>query len=301
MNDQTYHQPVLLKESVDGLVTDPDGIYVDVTFGGGGHSSEILKRLRNGRLIAFDQDPEACKNAQGDSRLTMVNANFRYLLNFLRYHDAFPVNGILADLGVSSHQIDTPERGFSTRFDGPLDLRMNPASEKTASFIVNNYPESELKQIFREYGGLLEASRIASRIANQRASSPIETTTELKEIIKTLCPRESENKFMAKVFQALRIEVNEETTVLNELLLQSKDALCSGGRLVVIAYHSSEDKPVKNFMRSGNLEGEIEKDFYGNILTPFRQITRKAVEASEDEIAANKRARSARLRIAEKI
>ena len=301
MNDYSYHHPVLLGPAVDGLMTDPDGIYVDATFGGGGHSSEILKRLKNGRLIAFDQDPDALRNAPDDNRFTLVQANFRYLRNFLRYHDALPVHGILADLGVSSHQLDTPDRGFSTRFDGPLDLRMNPESNKTAAFLVNHYTESQLTQILRENAGLNEAGRIASRIVQARGQQELNTTGALKELLKPLAPREGEHKFMAKVFQALRMEVNEEIAALKDFLLQSRDVLCGGGRLVVIAYHSAEDKLVKNCMKSGNLDGEVRKDFYGNPLTPFRLITRKAIEAQEEETVVNRRARSARLRIAEKI
>lgn len=296
-----YHNPVLLQTSIDYLFNDPDGIYVDVTYGGGGHSRAILERLRNGRLIAFDQDSDAQAQLIDDERFTFVPSNFKNLARFLKYHQAYPVDGILADLGVSSHQFDTPERGFSYREDGVLDMRMNTQSGNSAQDIVNQYDEKALSDVFYRYGELSEGRALARRILKAREEQPIRTTQQLVEVLKPALPRNKENKTLSRIFQALRIEVNQEMSVLEAFLTQSLDALKEGGRLVVISYHSLEDRMVKNFMRSGNLAGEIEKDFYGNPQTPFKLITRKAVQPEADEIDQNPRARSAKLRVAEKI
>jgi len=293
-----YHNPVLLRPSVDGLITRPDGTYVDVTFGGGGHSSLILEKLdANGRLIAFDQDPDAAKNVPNDPRFQFVPSNFCNLKKFLQYYQAYPVDGILADLGVSSHQFDTPERGFSHRFDGELDMRMNSTKGVTAAQIVNEYPVQKLSEIFYQYGELTNARSIATAIEKKR-ETPIHTTADLVDTLSPLLPRGKENKVLSQIFQALRIEVNGELQVLRDFLSQSVDALRPGGRLVVISYHSLEDRLVKNFMKAGNFDGIIEKDFFGNALTPFSSITRKAVVPDENEIETNSRARSAKLRIA---
>lgn len=293
-----YHNPVLLHPSVDGLITRPDGTYVDVTFGGGGHSSLILEKLdANGRLIAFDQDPDAAKNVPNDPRFQFVPSNFCNLKKFLQYYQAYPVDGILADLGVSSHQFDTPERGFSHRFDGELDMRMNSTKGVTAAQIVNEYPVQKLSEIFYQYGELTNARSIATAIDKKR-EAPIHTTADLVDTLSPLLPRGKENKVLSQIFQALRIEVNGELQVLRDFLSQSVDALRPGGRLVVISYHSLEDRLVKNFMKAGNFDGIIEKDFFGNALTPFSLITRKAVVPDENEIETNSRARSAKLRIA---
>jgi 16S rRNA (cytosine1402-N4)-methyltransferase len=287
---------------MEGLSIKPDGVYVDVTYGSGGHSREILQRLNeNGRLIAFDQDEDALKNKINDSRLTLVYQNFSYITNFCRLYGYIHVDGILADLGVSSHQLDMAEKGFSTRFDGALDMRMSQQNNRTAADVVNKCEKSELVCIFREYGEIDHAPRIADAIIKQRSEKPIETTTELVNTILPYAPRMKENKFTAQLFQALRIEVNQELEVLKEMLCQCAGLLKPKGRLVVLSYHSLEDRLVKNFMRSGNFEGTIEKDFYGNPQTPFIPITRKPLIASEEEVAANNRARSAKLRIAEKI
>ena len=296
-----YHNPVLLQPSVDYLVTNPDGVYVDVTYGGGGHSREILGRIGGGRLIAFDQDSDAQANLIEDERFTFVPSNFKNLSRFLKYHQAYPVDGILADLGVSSHQFDTPERGFSYREDGQLDMRMNAQSGKSAQDIVNQYDEQALSQIFYRYGELSDGRTLARRIIKAREEKPITTTQELVEALKPSLPRGRENKSLSRIFQALRIEVNQEMEALEAFLTQTVGALKVGGRLVVISYHSLEDRMVKNFMRAGNLSGEVEKDFYGNPLTPFKLITRKAVVPDDEEINLNSRARSAKLRVAEKI
>ena len=297
-----YHVPVLLKESIEGLNIKKGGIYVDATYGGGGHSMEILKQLgKEGSLVAFDQDEEALKNKIDDNRLVLINQNFRYMKNFLKLYKALPVNGILADLGVSSHQIDEAERGFSVRYEGELDLRMSRRTKVTAKQIINEYPKNRLKEIFYQYGELKNASRIADTIENTKIQGEIETTKQLQEVIGKCAPRGLENKFFAKVFQALRIEVNNELGALKELLIQSEELLIKGGRLVIISYHSLEDRPVKKFFKSGNFEGIIKKDFYGNPEVPFKLITRSPVAPEEDEIKRNKRARSAKLRIAEKI
>lgn len=296
-----YHNPVLLQSSVDYLVTNPDGTYVDVTYGGGGHSREILSRLGSGRLIAFDQDSDAQANLVEDERFIFVPSNFKNLSRFLKYHQAYPVDGILADLGVSSHQFDTPERGFSYREDGVLDMRMNVNAGKSAQDIVNQYDEQALSQIFYRYGELSDGRTLARRIVKAREERPIRTTQELVEALKPSLPRGRENKSLSRIFQALRIEVNQEMEALEAFLTQTVEALKIGGRLVVISYHSLEDRMVKNFMRAGNFSGEVEKDFYGNPQTPFKLITRKALVPDDEEINLNPRARSAKLRVAEKI
>lgn len=295
-----YHNPVMLKECIDGLAIDPAGTYVDLTFGGGGHSRAILSRLSTGRLIAFDQDADAISNAPDDPRFTLINQNFRYLVNFLRLYKAVPVDGILADLGISSYQIDQAERGFSTRFDAELDLRMDRKSGLTARQVINQYTTDELIRIFRQYGELPNAYRIAMRIADVRGAGEIITTTQLKDILQPLAERGRENKFFARVFQALRIEVNAELDVLKEMLTQTTKVLKPGGRLVVLTYHSLEDRPVKNFMKTGNFEGIENKDFFGNLIAPFRPVNRKPIVAGEEELTANNRARSAKLRVAER-
>ena len=296
----------MLTEAMDGLSIRPDGTYVDVTFGGGGHSRAILERLgEGGRLYAFDQDEDAKANAEcgmmNDERFTFIGENFRYLKNFLRLHGVRKVDGILADLGVSSHQFDVAERGFSTRFDGALDLRMDRRGEVTAADLVNSLDEDELSRLLKLYGELPNAKQMAKAIVKARALKAIATTTDLKEAVALHLPRGMENKYLAMLFQALRIEVNGELEALKEMLQQSVDVLKDGGRLVVISYHSLEDRLVKNFMRSGNFEGEVEKDFYGNVLSPIRMVSRGAIQASEAELAANNRSRSARLRVGERM
>lgn len=295
-----YHKPVLLKECIEGLHIDPKGIYVDVTFGGGGHSREILKHLTTGKLYAFDQDNDALKNKIEDDRFVLIQQNFRYLKNFLKMYNALPIDGLLADLGVSSHQFDEADRGFSTRFDAKLDMRMDRNGKQTAADVLNGYSEEELKRIFKLYGEVDNAGRLAYAIFHARKEKQIETVNDLKTAIDKCVKRGRENQYFAQVFQALRIEVNKELDVLQELLLQSLDVLKPGGRLVVVAYHSLEDRLVKNFMRSGKFEGEVEKDFFGNQLTPFKQVTRKPISPSDEENTENSRARSAKLRIAEK-
>lgn len=302
MTESQYHTPVLLNESIDGLNIQPSGKYVDVTFGGGGHSSEILSRLNEtGKLFGFDQDADAERNKLADSRFTLVKANFRHLKNYLRLYNASPVNGVLADLGVSSWQFDMPERGFSTRFDGPLDMRMNKQQPITAEMIVNEYEEAQLKNILKQYGELDQPGKVARLIVEQRSKEKIDTIAKLKKAVERAVPKKKEAQFHAQLFQALRIEVNQELEALKEMLQQSLEVLDSGGRLSVISYHSLEDRLVKNFMKSGNFEGTIEKDFYGNPLVPWKVITRKPIEASAEELERNSRARSAKLRIAEKL
>ena len=295
-----YHNPVLLKECIEGLNIDPAGTYVDVTFGGGGHSREILKHLTTGKLYAFDQDADAEGNVIEDERFVLVKQNFRYMKNYLKMYGALPVDGILADLGISSHQIDVAERGFSTRFEGPLDMRMNRGQGMTAADVLNNYEEDKLKRVLREYGEVDNAGRLVRAIVEARAEKPLETIDELKSLLGRFARRGKENQYYAQVFQALRIEVNNELGVLKEMLMQAPEVLKEGGRLVVIAYHSLEDRLVKNFMRSGKFEGEAEKDFYGNLLTPLKPVNRKPIIPTEEEIKSNSRARSAKLRIAEK-
>lgn len=295
-----YHKPVMLSECLNGLALKPGGIYVDVTYGGGGHSRAILEELEGGRLIGFDQDSDALANIIDDNRFTLVNQNFKFLTNFLRFYKAFPVDGILADLGVSSHQIDEAERGFSFRFEAELDLRMDRKSALTAKDIINRYTTEDLIKIFREYGELPNAYRISLRLTEARGAGLISTTSQLMEILQPFAQRGKENKFFAKIFQALRIEVNGELDALKEMLLQTTKAIKPGGRLVVMSYHSLEDRLVKNFMRTGNFEGTVVKDFYGNVQSPFSPVTRKPVVASDEELTENNRARSAKLRIAKR-
>lgn len=296
-----YHIPVMLQQSVDGLNIKPEGTYVDVTFGGGGHSRAILEKLTTGRLIAFDQDDDALANVPNHSQFTLINHNFRFLKNFLRLHNAVPVDGILADLGISSHQIDEPERGFASRFNGPLDMRMGYQQPNTAANIVNEYSFEQLSSLIRTYGELKNSGKVASVIVKKRELKPITTTTELVEIIEPCFPANKRSKSLAMVFQALRIAVNDEMQALEELLMQTTDVLAPGGRLVVISYHSLEDRLVKNFIRSGNFKGELKKDFYGNIISDFKSLTGKPIVPDEEELSKNNRSRSAKLRIAEKI
>jgi 16S rRNA (cytosine1402-N4)-methyltransferase len=290
----------LLGVTIDGLDIKPDGVYVDVTFGGGGHSREILTRLgKNGKLLGFDQDEDAVKNSIDDERFIFVRSNFRYMTNFLRYHNIEKVDGILADLGVSSHHFDEAERGFSFRFDGALDMRMNIKSPLTAAVLLNTYSEEQLADVFYLYGELHNSRKIARTIVNARSEKPFDRIFPFIEVLKPFFFREKEKKDMARVFQALRIEVNKEMDVLKSLLEQSLEVLKPDGRLVVLTYHSLEDRLVKNFIRSGNFEGKIEKDFYGNVLAPMKAVNNKVIIADEAEIERNPRARSAKLRIAE--
>jgi 16S rRNA (cytosine1402-N4)-methyltransferase len=300
MNDN-YHIPVLLNESVEALNINPAGIYVDATFGGGGHSREILKRLTTGKLVAFDCDSDAEANKINDEKFIFVKNNFRYMHNFLRYNKIDEVDGILADLGVSSHHFDDASRGFSFRYNAEIDMRMNKNSDFSAAKLLNEYAENELRRVFRDYGELTTANQIAKIIVEKRGETPIKTVEEFLSLIKSITPQKDENKFLAKVFQSLRIEVNQETDALEQMLVHSLKSLKNNGRLVVITYHSIEDRLVKNFMRSGNIEGKIEKDFYGNINCPFKLIVHKVIVPSDSEIKKNNRARSAKLRIAEKI
>jgi len=295
-----YHRSVLLSESIEALAIRPGGIYVDATYGGGGHAKAILRELTEGKLVAFDQDEEALKNKSDDPRLVLIHSNFRFLRNFLKLYRLYPVDGILADLGISSHQIDQGERGFSTRFEGALDMRMDQNKKMTARDIINHYSEEELANLFRNYGEIINAKQLASAVIKSRKIKPIETTGDLKDAGKMCVRKGKENKFFAQLFQSLRIEVNQEMEVLQEFLEQGVNALKPGGRMVVISYHSLEDKLVKNFFRAGNFKGELEKDFYGNVLSPLRVISRKPIMASEEEVLENNRARSARLRVAEK-
>jgi 16S rRNA (cytosine1402-N4)-methyltransferase len=296
-----YHMPVLLKESVEGLAIRPDGLYVDVSFGGGSHTRAILAKLQNGQVIAFDQDEDALKNRIDDQRLLLLNHNFRYLKNYLRYYGKIPVDGILADLGVSSHQLDVPNRGFSTRFNGDLDMRMDRRKELTAGQILNGYAEEQLVSLFTDYGEITNARKLARVIMQERAKELLKTTEDFKDAISACVPAGSENKYLAQVFQALRIEVNQELEALKDMLQQALQVLRPGGRMVVLTYHSLEDRLVKNFIKSGNIGGNVEKDFYGKSLQPFRVITRKPVVAGPQELASNPRSRSAKLRIAEKL
>ena len=299
---ETYHVPVLLNESINGLAIKPDGIYVDVTFGGGGHSKEILRRLgEKGHLYSFDQDPDAEKNIVDDNRFTFVRSNFRYLKNWMRYYDVDHIDGLLADLGVSSHHFDDETRGFSFRFDAPLDMRMNKRAGTTAAEILNSYDEEQLADIFYIYGELKNARKIAATIAKTRNEKKIETTGDLMNATERLFQREREKKEMAKMFQALRIEVNHEMDALKEMLNGAKDMLCEGGRLSVITYHSLEDRIVKNMMKAGNVEGKIKQDFFGRIEAPFRLVNNKVIVPSDEEQQQNPRSRSAKLRVAEKI
>ena len=296
-----YHLPVLLNESIDGLNINPEGTYVDVTFGGGGHSRRILDKLNeNGRLYAFDQDSDALVNKIDDSRFTLIHENFKYLKSFLRLEGVRKIDGLLADLGVSSHQFDEANRGFSIRFDASLDLRMDQRQERTAKDIVNTESEGRLKEILSLYGEIPNAGRMARAIVAARSQKAIETTFELSKAVEKLIPRNQENKYLAMLFQALRIEVNGEMEALEMMLKQAVEILKPGGRLVVISYHSLEDRMVKNLVKSGNIEGNIEKDFYGNVITNLTAITRKPITPSEQELQENNRSRSAKLRIAEK-
>lgn len=298
-----YHRPVMLKQCVEALQIKPDGIYVDATFGGGGHSAEILKHLETGRLIAFDQDDDARIEAEKirERSFTFCQANFMHLKRYLKLNGVTEVNGVLADLGVSSHQIDSPERGFSTRFDGPLDMRMDQTVSHTAATVLNTYQEGQLHKIFGMYGELKNARTVARLIVQQRVQKEFERTEDLKNALKNVAPRGKENKYFAQVFQALRIEVNDEMKALENFLHQCGEVIGPSGRLVVMSYHSLEDRMVKNYIQKGKVFGEVDKDLYGNMLKPFEAVNRKPVEASEEEIAANNRARSARLRVAIKI
>jgi len=296
-----YHTPVLLNESIAGLNLHENGVYVDATFGGGGHSKKILEQLKDGRLLGFDQDEDAQKNTLNDPRFQLIPQNYKYAKNFLQLYKALPIDGLLADLGVSSHQFDVAERGFSFRFEAPLDLRMDVKNPLTAASVIEQYNENQLADLFFNYGELRNARKIANVLVRTRTEKPIRTTGDLKTLLTPLFPKNQEHKFLSMVFQALRIEVNQEIEALKILLQQSVEMLRSGGRLVVISYHSLEDRLVKNFMKTGNLNGEVVKDFYGNLQTPFHLITRKAIVPSDAEIAQNNRARSAKLRIAEKI
>lgn len=293
-----YHSPVLLKEAVDGLAVNPEGTYVDVTFGGGGHSRRILSELSAGKLFAFDRDADAHANEIEDERFTLIKQNFRYLRNFLRLHKAIPFDGLLADLGVSSHQFDEPGRGFSIRFDADLDMRMDTSGGLTAKQVVNEYEETELVRILRMYGELKNAGNVAKTIVSARADEVISTTGELMTILDRFAKGVKRNQFFARVFQALRIEVNDELKALEDLLEQAAEGLASGGRLVVISYHSLEDRLVKHFMRSGNFSGSVEKDFYGNIQRPLDPVPGGVIVPTEEELKENPRARSAKMRIA---
>ena len=298
---ETYHIPVLLRESVDGLDIKPDGVYIDVTFGGGGHSREILSRLgKKGHLFSFDQDADAEKNIVDDDRFTFVRSNFRYIKNWMRYYDVEKIDGLLADLGVSSHHLDDESRGFSFRFDAPLDMRMNKQAGKTAADIANDYSEEQLADIFYLYGELKNARRLATTIVEARQTKRIASTGDLLQIAEKMFPRGREKKEMAKLFQALRIEVNHEMEALKEMLNGSKELLCKGGRLSVITYHSLEDRLVKNMMKAGNTEGKITQDFFGRTEAPLKPVG-KVIVPDADEQARNPRSRSAKLRIAEKI
>lgn len=300
-NTDVYHIPVLLNESIEGMNLHADGIYADMTFGGGGHSKEILRRMgEDCHLYSFDQDEDAEKNIVDDKRFTFVRSNFRYLRNFMRYYGVEQLDGILADLGVSSHHFDDSERGFSFRFDGKLDMRMNKRAGMTAADIVNTYDEEKLADVFYLYGELKNSRKLAATIAKARQQKQITTIGEFLDIIKPLFGREREKKELAKVFQALRIEVNHEMEALKEMLYEATDLLKPGGRLVVITYHSLEDRMVKNLIKAGNIEGKVEQDFYGNVQSPFRAVNNKAIVPTDEEVNQNPRSRSAKLRIAEK-
>ncbi|QZE13346.1 16S rRNA (cytosine(1402)-N(4))-methyltransferase RsmH [Halosquirtibacter laminarini] len=296
-----YHVPVLLNECIEGLDLKEGGIYVDVTFGGGGHSREILKKLVGGKLVGFDQDIDAKANVPDDDRFIFVNHNFKYIENFLQYYGLEKVDGILADLGVSSHEFDVAERGFSFRFDGKLDMRMNQSAQISAAEIVNDYSEEDLSRLFWRYGEVKNARKLARIIVTEREDTPIETIQQFKDMIAPCTPKHIEHKYLAKVFQALRIEVNQEMEVLEALMNASEKVLKPGGRLVVITYHSLEDRIVKNMIKEGKTEGKAEKDFYGKILTPFKAINRKVILPTTEEQERNPRSRSAKLRIAERV
>ncbi len=296
-----YHRPVLLNECIEGLNIKPKGIYVDLTFGGGGHSRLLLEKLdKKGRLFAFDQDPDAEQNIIKDKRLTFIPANFRFMQNFLRYYEISQVDGILADLGISSHQIDEAGRGFTFRNESELDMRMNPSSQKSAFDVLNHYDASELHRVFRTYGEIQGTGKLVQAIIEARNQEKIRTSVQLESILAGIIPRQQRSKFLAKLYQAIRIEVNDEMGALEEMLPQTGERIATGGRLVVITYHSLEDRMVKNFMRTGNTEGNLEKDFYGNTLSPWIQVNRRVITPAEDEIQDNPRSRSAKLRIAER-
>lgn len=295
-----YHVPALLNECIDGLNIQPDGIYVDVTFGGGGHSREILKHLNKGKLIAFDQDVNAEANKPVNDRFLFINQNFRFLKNNLLYHGVNMINGLLADLGVSFRQFDDPQRGFSYRFESLLDMRMDQGAETTAADIINKYTQDELIRVLSDYGEFRNAKDLASAIVSYRTQTPVNTTQDLIESVREFIPARAENKFLSRLFQSLRIELNREIEFLKEMLIQATDMLISGGRIAVITYHSVEDRLVKNFLRSGNFEGLEQKDFYGNTESPYRLVNKRVITPSEKEIIKNRRARSAKLRIAEK-
>ncbi len=295
-----YHKPVLLQQCIEALKIDPDGIYVDATFGGGGHSWEILRQLSTkGRLIGFDQDAASAQNCIQDEKFQFVQHNFRYMKNFLRYMGIEKINGLVADLGVSWHQFDTPSRGFSFRFDETLDMRMNTGATLTAAAILNTAGSNELKEIFRNYGELRQAGKITSLIEQMRAITPINTAGQLVECLKPVTPRAAENKFLAQVFQALRIAVNHELTALKDLLIQAAEMIIPGGRMVIISYHSLEDKLVKNYIRYGQFDGQPEKDLYGNVSVPFSPVFTKPIVPDDREISRNSRARSAKMRAAQ--
>lgn len=296
-----YHKPALLHETIEQLAIRPGGTYVDLTFGGGGHSAAILDKLEDGRLLVFDQDSDARSNIPSDSRITFVAENFRFFTNFLKYHNAYPLDGILADLGISSHQIDAAERGFSTRQNGPLDMRMNQNYGISAKELISTIDAGALTHLLKTYGEVHNAARLAAVIISSRDASAIETTEQLAGICSPLAHKGKENQYLAKVFQAFRIEVNQEIEVLEEMLLQLPKALKPGGRVAIITYHSLEDRPVKFFLKSGRLDGKVVKDFFGNELSPFRLITRKAMQATPAECNENPRVRSAKLRVAERI
>lgn len=296
-----YHNPVLLKETVDGLAIKPDGVYVDVTFGGGGHSREILERLGpEGKLYAFDQDKDALENAIDDKRFTLINENFRFLKRFLRFYGVKQVDGVLGDFGVSSHQFNEAERGFSTRFDAKLDMRMNQGDKLSAYEVINEYEEDQLKKLFYSYADLKNAPKLARTIVAERKNNPIKTSEQLNNLLKPLLFKGKENKILAQIYQAIRIEVNQEIEVLKEFLLQTEDVIKTNGRLSLISYHSLEDRLVKRYIRSGLFEGEPEKDMYGNIDVPFKKV-KGLVVPSKEEIQQNNRARSAKLRVAKKL
>ncbi len=296
-----YHNPVLLTESIDALNIDPTGNYADVTFGGGSHSQEILKHLTTGKLLAIDQDSDVIPNLPQSNNFLFASSNFGYLKNQVQSNNLFPLSGILADLGVSSHQFDTPSRGFSTRFEGPIDMRMNQNQEVSAFQILNQYPQDDLQYVFSRYGEIKNAISLSKTIITARLNRPIEKIEEFKTLLKPLLKRGKENQYLAQVFQALRIEVNKELEALEKLLLQSVDLLKSGGRLVIISYHSLEDRMVKNFFNKGKFTGEVEKDIYGNQKKPFQTVFRHAIIPSQEENEMNKRSRSAKMRVAEKI
>jgi 16S rRNA (cytosine1402-N4)-methyltransferase len=299
--NENYHIPAMLAETIEGLNISSGGFYVDATYGGGGHSAKILEQLTDGKLIAFDQDADAAANRASHPNLIFVNHNFRYLKNFLKYYGINSVDGILADLGVSSHHFDMPERGFSFRFDAPLDMRMNQSAPVSAYNIINEYNETALYAMFKEYGELDNAKRISFAIVAARQTAPIKTTGQLCQVVEPLVPAKAASKYLAKVFQAIRIEVNQEIQVLKDFLVDAADVLKPQGRLVVLSYHSLEDRLVKNFIIKGNFEGEVQKDFFGNVTTILRPVGKKMLVPTEDEVNRNPRARSAKLRIAEKI